>query len=137
MVLKDSLETNEILIIRIDRFEENGAIIHKEVLPNNTIKIGSLTYELKCFNSHHGNSAQQGHYTSTIPIGKDCFFKFDDLLRIAEKTVSNEPYILFYEKVEAGQEIEALLEDIPTFFDEQIIFDEQAAESECQFVGLL
>ena len=121
MILKDSLETSEILIIRIHRFKKNGAIIHKIVLPNNTIKIGSLTYELKCFISHHGNSAQYGHYTSTIPFAKNSFYKYDDTVRILQSTVSNEPYILFYERVEEGQEIEALLEDAPTFFDEQII----------------
>ena len=124
MVLKDSLETNEILIIRINRFEENGAIIHKKVLPNNTIKIGSLTYELKCFNSHHGDSAQHGHYTSTIPMGKNHFYTYDDSVRIPQKTVSNEPYILFYEKVDVVEGTLALLEDVPMFIEEQINYRE-------------
>ena len=79
MTLKDSLETSEILMIRILRFQENyTAINHKKVFPNHTIKIGSLTYELKCFNSHHGTSAQRGHYTSTVPLGKKSFYLYDD-----------------------------------------------------------
>ena len=120
MTLKDSLETSEILIIRIHRFQENGAIIHKKVLPDNTIKIGRLTYELKCFNSHHGTSAQRGHYTSTIPLGKKSFYIYDDSERNLQRTVSKEPYILFYEKVEAVQGSSLLPEEVPIFFQEQI-----------------
>ena len=121
MTLNDSLETSDILIIRIHRFQDNGAIIHKKVFPNSTIKIGSLTYQLKCFNSHYGSSAKQGHYTSTIPLGKKSYYMYDDSERNLQRTVSKEPYILFYEKVKAVEENSSQLpEEVPRFFEEQI-----------------
>ena len=124
MILKDSLETSEILMIRIRRFQENGSINHKSVFPNNKIKIGAFTYGLKCFISHHGTSAQKGHYTSTVPLGKKSFYLYDDSERNPQKTVSKEPYILFYEKVEALQQSFPLPEEVPTFFQEQVDHNE-------------
>ena len=120
-LLKDSLETSDILIIRINRFQDNGSINHKKVFPNSIIKIGEKTYQLKCFNSHFGSSAKQGHYKSTIPLGKNSYYTYDDSERILQRTVSEEPYILFYEKVKAVDGSSSQLpEEVPTFFEEQV-----------------
>ena len=53
------------------------------------------------------------------------FYLYDDLKRNVQSTVSKEPYILFYEKVEANQlNSSELQEEVPTFFQEQIEYNE-------------
>ena len=121
MIVKDFLETSDIVIIRILRFHENGTKNSKEVLPNDTIKIGTFTYKLKCFLSHHGNSVKNGHYTSIIPIEKNCYYLYDDSTRTTIRNVSKDPYILFYEKMDPNTPSSSQIpKEVPTFFQEQV-----------------
>ena len=59
-----------------------------------------------------------------MPLGKKSFYLYDDSVRNLQRTVSKEPYILFYEKVEAVQQIFPLPEEVPTFFQEQVDHNE-------------
>ena len=126
MRLKDSLETSEIVIITIYRFQENGVKNYKNVVPNDTINIGTLNYKLKCFLSHHGTSVKRGHYTSTIPLGNEYYYLYDDSIRTVQRKVSEDPYMLFYEKMDPNTSSSSEIpEDVPMFFQEQAEYSEQ------------
>ena len=100
----DSIKTNEILIIRICRFGDNFDKIDKEVTPNDIILIGTSRYKLKCYISHHGQSARRGHYKSTIPRRNNCLLTFDDEVRIEKTEHTKDPYMLFYERMDADED---------------------------------
>ena len=132
MTLSDCLQTNEIVIIRIHRFSNNFIKIDKDVIPTFIIQIGSYRYRLRCYISHHGQSAEVGHYTSTIPKGNN-FLTFDDEKRIEKTKCTKDPYILFYEKIETDDgesEGEGELNDLfeCRFCDENEFTNQQSLE---------
>ena len=76
-------------------------------------KIGSSKYKLKSYITHHGDSVEHGHYTSTILIENDKFVTFDDEKRSEEDTEpTNDPYLLFYERMPEDQSTEVMESDI-------------------------
>ena len=99
MTLSDSLKTNKILMIRICRFSDNFDKINKEVNVNHILQVGTSKYKAKCFISHHGQSAEGGHYTTTILINNNLVFKYDDTIRSKKTTCSKDPYIIWYERI--------------------------------------
>ena len=100
MTLSDSLKTNKILMIRICRFSDNFDKIDKEVNVNHILQVGTSKYKAKCFISHHGQSAEGGHYTTTILINNNLVFKYDDTIRSKKTTCSKDPYIIWYERID-------------------------------------
>ena len=100
VTFSDSIQTHDILIIRIHRFSDNFNKIDKKVTPIDIIIIGSSRYKLKCYIIHHGQSAKSGHYTSTFPRENDCLLTFSDEVRTEKTEHSEDPYMLFYERIE-------------------------------------
>ena len=131
MTLSDCLQTHDILMIRTHRFSDNFIKIEKEITPTYIIQIGSKRYKLKCYISHHGQSAEVGHYTSTIPLQNNILLTFDDELRIEKTEFTKDPYILFYERIDSdNDESEDELNDLfeCQFCDKQDFTNQQSLE---------
>ena len=104
----------EILVIILDRGKGkifDGNVIYykymdlKNIINEKNIEYSTL-YQLICISSHHGTSSSEGHYTATCLIdNKDTYYYFNDkkfwkIKDDKELLEDEEPYILFYKKID-------------------------------------
>jgi hypothetical protein len=91
----------------------------KNIINEKNIEYSTL-YQLICISSHHGTSSSEGHYTATCLIdNKDTYYyfndkKFEKIEDDKELLEDEEPYILFYKKLNIKKKDNIDVEKIKT-----------------------
>ena len=123
---EQTIETNDILILSICRFKDNGDKIHDTVIPNEKLVVGSSNYQLRGLCAHHGYDYEEGHYKYSILV-RDAWYLLNDFncRKPSEEDIVHS-YMIFYERVsnsELQPDEDANLEEIEQEDDIEIESD--------------
>ena len=99
-----SIVINNIVIIGIIRFKDNGEKINDEIIPDYYISIGKSKRKLKSLIAHHGDLSDGGHYKFSSLNESGTWNLFDDFLQTESHEDYTKPYMIFYEKVEINSD---------------------------------
>ena len=105
MQIDETIDTNDILILAIARFQLNGDKIHYEIWPNQEIVVKSKRYQLRSLLCHHGDDSKNGHYKCSI-LNKVWYLLNDFSYRKKSDEDIGQSYMLFYERIETANDNE-------------------------------